>query len=738
MLVGVARIASRRPRSILYGALLIGIVCVALGWTAPAHLKSGGFVPPNTESTQVAALLNRSFPGAAPNIVLLVSAPEGIDSPAARSVGERLSKDLRGRGDIDAVQSYWELPVDLRQALRSSDDRSGLILAHVTGDDTDAPKRAGKIAEQLARETGDVTVRAGGQAVALDQMSHQIIKDLLVTEAIAVPLTGLALMLVFGSVIASMIPLAVGVFTIFATLPILRLLSGIGDVSIFALNMMSALGFAVAIDSSLFMVSRFREELAGGRDTTAAVLRTAQTAGRTVLFSGLVVALSLSTLLVFPLYFLRSLAYAGLAVLAAAVFTTLLLVPAALAVLGPRVNLFDLRIPMRRLLRRPPPVAVDPAASRWYRAVTVVMRHPVVAAAAVIAVLLVLGAPFLSIRFGSADDRVIAGATSHEVGDALRTDFRENAMAGVLVALPDYHGPIESIGAYAAQLSRVDGVTSVVSAAGTYIGGTRLASALPDMANDAGACLRIGTRLDPYSPAGIDQLDRIRAVTAPGQARFGGAAAENADSLRALGAKVPLAIALVALSTFVVLFLFTGSVVLPVKALVLNTLSLSATFGAMVWIFQEGHLAALFGFAPTGYLVPTMPILMFCIAFGVSMDYEVFLLSRIREDWLSFGDNTHAVAMGVARTARIFTAAACLMAIAFAGMVTSHVSFIQLFGLGLTLAVLSDATLIRGVLAPALMRLMGAANWWAPRRLATLHERIEISETSVDLEPVAK
>ncbi|MEV6426778.1 MMPL family transporter [Nocardia sp. NPDC051463] len=722
--------------------MLIGIVCVALGWTAPAHLKSGGFMPPDTESTQVAALLNRSFPGAAPNLVFLVSAPEGIDSPAARSVGERLSKDLRGRADIDAVQSYWDLPADLRQALRSTDDRSGLILAHVTGDDTDAPKRAGRIAEQLAGDTDGVTVRAGGQAVALDQMSHQIIRDLLVTEAIAVPLTGLALMLVFGSVIASIIPLAVGVFTIFATLPILRLLSEIGDVSIFALNMMSALGFAVAIDSSLFMVSRFREELASGRATTAAVLRTAQTAGRTVLFSGLVVALSLSTLLVFPLYFLRSLAYAGLAVLAAAVLTTLLLVPAALAVLGPRVNLFDLRIPLRRLLRRllrrPLPVAVDPAASRWYRAVTVVMRHPVVAAAAVIAVLLVLGAPFLSIRFGSADDRVIAGASSHEVGDALRTDFRENAMAGVLVALPDYHGPSESLGTYAAQLSRVDGVTSVVSAAGTYIGGTRLASALPDMADDAGTYLRIGTRLDPYSPAGTDQLDRIRVVAAPGPARFGGAAAENVDSLHALGAKVPLAIALIALSTFVVLFLFTGSVVLPVKALVLNTLSLSATFGAMVWIFQDGHLAGLFGFAPTGYLVPTMPILMFCIAFGVSMDYEVFLLSRIREEWLLFGDNAHAVAMGVARTARIFTAAACLMAIAFAGMVTSRVSFIQLFGLGLTLAVLSDATMIRGVLAPALMRLMGAANWWAPRRLATLHEHIHISETSVDLEPVAK
>ncbi|MBF6222230.1 MMPL family transporter [Nocardia abscessus] len=738
MLVGLTRLAVRRPRSILYGALLVGFVCVALGWSAPAHLKSGGYIPSDTESAEVAALLNRDFPGAAPNLVLLVTAPDGLDSPAARATGERLTADLRGRGEIDAVQSYWELPPDLRQALRGNDGRSGLVLAHVTGDDTDAPKRAGAIAEQLSGEVADVTVRAGGQAVAFDEMSHRIVTDLLITEAIAVPLTGLALILVFGSVTAALIPLAVGVFNIFATLPILRLLTEVGDVSIFALNMMSALGFAVAIDSSLFMVSRFREELAGGSDTAAAVSRTARTAGRTVLFSGVVIALSLSTLLIFPLYFLRSLAYAGLAVLGAAVFTTLLLVPAALALLGPRVDALDLRIPLRRRFRLPSPRPVEVTETRWYRTVRLVMRRPVPAALAVIALLLVLGSPFLSIRFGAADDRVISGASSHEVGDALRTDFRENAMAGVLVALPEYRGGDAEISAYAERLSQIDGVTSVLSAAGVYIGGLRVAAAPPGMRNDAGAYLRLGTRLDPYSAAAIDQLDQVRSVPAPGRALLGGAAAESVDALDALAAKIPLAVVVIALSTLVVLFFFTGSVLLPVKALLLNTLSLAATFGAMVWVFQEGHLSGLLGFTPTGYLVPTMPILMFCIAFGVSMDYEVFLLSRIREEWLASGDNTRAVATGVARTARIFTAAACLMAIAFAGMVTSHVSFIQLFGLGLTLAVLTDATLIRGVLAPALMRLLGSANWWAPRRLARLHERIEIPETSAALEPVPK
>jgi RND superfamily putative drug exporter len=738
MLVGLARLAIRRPRSILYGALLIGIVCVGLGWSAPAHLKSGGYVPSDTESAEVAAFLGREFPGAAPNLVLLVTAPDGLDSPAARAVGERLTADLRGRDEIDAVQSYWELPPDLRQGLRGSDGRDGLVLAHVTGDDTDAPKRAGAIAGRVSGDFDGVTVRAGGQAVAFDEMSHRIVTDLLITEAIAIPLTGLALILVFGSVTAALIPLAVGVFNIFATLPILRLLTEVGDVSIFALNMMSALGFAVAIDSSLFMVSRFREELAAGRDTASAVSRTARTAGRTVLFSGVVIALSLSTLLVFPLHFLRSLAYAGLAVLGAAVFTTLLLVPAALALLGPRVDAFDLRALSRHRFHRPQPASVEITETRWYRAVRLVMRHPVVAASAVIALLLVLGSPFLSIRFGAADDRVIAGASSHAVGDALRTGFRENAMAGVLVAMPGYRGGDSEIAAYAEHLSRVDNVSTVLSAAGVYAGGLKVASAPPGMRDDAGTYVRVGTRLDPYSPAAIDQLDRVRAVPPPSHAMVGGAAAENVDTLDALGAKVPLAVFVIALSTVVVLFFFTGSVLLPIKALLLNTLSLAATFGAMVWIFQEGHLSDLLGFTSTGYLVPTMPILMFCIAFGVSMDYEVFLLSRIREEWLSSGDNTAAVATGVARTARIFTAAACLMAIAFAGMVTSHVSFIQLFGLGLTLAVLSDATLIRGVLAPALMRLLGAANWWAPSRLAHWHRRIEIPETSAALEPVPK
>ncbi|WP_227983298.1 MMPL family transporter [Nocardia spumae] len=727
MLSTVAAFATRHARAVLAACLLIGIVSIALGATAPAHLKTGGFSPPDTQSSRVSSFLGGEFPSAAPNVVLLIRAPGGVESAAARTAGQRVVAQLHADHHVDAVQSYWQLAPDLRSALRSEDGTEALVLAHVEGDDTTAPQRAGELVDRIGGDHDGVTVLAGGQAVALNQMSGQVVKDLIVTEAIAVPLTGLALIIVFGSVVAAAIPLAVGLFTIAVTLPLLRVLAEVGDVSIFALNMMSALGFAVAIDSSLFLVSRFREERAAGLDTGAAVVRTARTAGRTVLFSGAVVGLSLCTLLVFPLYFLRSLAFAGLSVLAAAVITTLLLVPAALSVAAPHLDRFDLRVPLRRLLRRRSPAAApaDPTRTRWYRVARAVMRRPVLSAVAVVALLLVLGTPALSMRFGSADDRVLHGASSHQVGDALRGDFRENAMAAVVVTLPGYGSVTPELEHYAANLSRVEGVTSVLSASGVFAEGTRIAAPPDGMSTRAGTYLRIGTEADPSSDAGTLLLHRIREVAAPGPASYGGAAAENADSVHALTSRLPLALGLIAVSTLLVLLAFTGSVWLPIKALLLNTLSLSATFGAMVWIFQEGHLSAIFGFTPTGFLVPTMPVLMFCLAFGVSMDYEVFLLSRIREEWLATGDNARSVAIGVARTARIFTAAALLMTIAFAGMAGSRVSFIQLFGLGLALAVISDATLIRGILVPALMRLLGAANWWGPRWLRRVPASLE-------------
>jgi putative drug exporter of the RND superfamily len=532
---------------------------------------------------------------------------------------------------------------------------------------------------------------------------------------------------VFGSFVAALLPLAVGIFSIVGTLAVLRAIAAGTHVSIYAMNLTTALGLALAIDYSLFVVSRFREELHLGRDE--AIRRTMQTAGRTVLFSALTVALSLAALLVFPVYFLRSFAYSGIAVVALAAAAALAILPALLRLLGPRVNALDLRVPVRRWLRRSPPQPVLVEQSFWYRLASAVMRRAVPIGLAVVAVLLVLGGPFLGVKFGYPDDRVLPpSASAHQVGDALRDRFGANASGPVTVVVPDTSRAPSAVGTYAADLSKAPGVTSVVSSAGTFAGGRPVAAGDPTMNAGDAAYLVANTTTDPMSDAGKRVLHAVQHTPAPWPVQVTGTAAENADSLHSLASMLPLAIALIALATFVLLFLFTGSVVLPLKALVLNTLSLTATFGAMVWIFQDGHFANVYGATVTGFLVPTMPILMFCLSFGMSMDYEVFLLSRIREEWLATGDNSRAVAVGLGRTGRIVTAAALLMAIVFAALATGKVSFMAMFGTGLTLAVLMDATLVRGVLVPSFMKLAGRANWWAPGPLARWHRRFGLAE----------
>ncbi|WP_039794439.1 MMPL family transporter [Nocardia araoensis] len=736
MLTRMARFITRSPRAVLTAALAIAVLCGVFGATAPAHLKSGGFTSDDAESARVAQLISDNFAGAAPNFVLLVSSDAGADDPATKAAGAGLADALKSRTDVQGVQSYWTTPQPLANALRSTDGKSALVVAFIDGDETQVQQTASELERQFAGVSNGITVRQGGIAAIYQDVTEQTTRDLALAEGVAVPLSMIVLILVFGSLVAASLPLAIGVFAILATLALLRMFTLFTDVSIYALNMTTAMGLALAIDSSLFIVSRFREELANGLDPAAATIRSVQTAGRTVLFSALTVALSMAVLSVFDLYFLKSFAYAGVAVVAAAALASIVVLPAALVLLGHRVNSLDLRAPLRRLFGRdaPAPGPQRPEDTGWYRLAGVVMRHAAPVAVAIIALLLALGAPFLSVKFGYPDDRVLPdSAASRQVGDALRTEFPQaDPVASTTIVLDGYRGGSAALGGYAAELSKVEGVPAVLSAAGVYVTGARVAPPPPGMINDTGTYLSVATKLDPFSPAGDRQLKAIRTIPAPGDALYGGAAAANADSLQALAARLPLAAALIALTTFVVLFLFTGSVVLPIKALVLNTLSLAAAFGAMVWVFQEGHLSGLLGFTAVGYLVPTMPILMFCLAFGLSMDYEVFLLSRVREEWLATHDNTRAVAIGLARTGRIFTAAAVLMAIVLGALVTAKVSFMQLLGLGLTLTVLADATLIRGLLAPALMRLLGPANWWAPAPLARLHAKIGLTEGEED------
>ncbi|HEY2272776.1 MAG TPA: MMPL family transporter [Jatrophihabitantaceae bacterium] len=741
MLTRLADLGIRAPRRVLGLAGLLLVLAAVYGISAAAHLSSGGFSDPSSPSSQASDLLSKTFRAGAPNLLLEVTSPHGATSSAARAEGGHLAAVLEKAPNTTQVSSFWTAPKAQAAALVSKDGTSALVVARVAGNDSVAPKRVGDIAGPLVGMHNGVTVTAGGQGIVFNQVDDQTKRDLATAEAISIPLTVIALIWVFGSFIAALLPVVVGISSIIGTMAILRGLASLTDVSIYALNMTTAMGLALAIDYSLFIVSRYREEIRNGMAPDDAVRRTMQTAGRTVLFSALTVGLSLAALMVFPLFFLRSFAYAGIAVVALATLAALILLPAMLTVLGSRVDSLDLRVFVRRLLRRPPPVVKPVEATFWYRTATRVMKRAVPVGLLVTAFLVSLGLPFLHASFGYPDDRVLPhSASSHQVGDDLRTRFGANAASTISVVARDISSAPNSIGSYADALSQVPGVTAVSSSAGTYVDGSATGPGVPAMRAGAVTYLDVHSDADAQSPPAKQLLTGVEAVQSPWPVQFTGPTAVNKDSLAALGNALPWALGLIALATFVVLFLFTGSIVLPLKALVLNTLSLSATFGAMVWVFQEGHFGSLFNdLTTTGYLVPTMPPLMFCLAFGLSMDYEVFLLSRIREQWLASGrtsaDNTKAVAQGLGRTGRIVTAAALLMAIVFAAMAGSKVSFMMLFGTGLTLAVLMDATIVRGVLVPAFMRLAGRWNWWAPRPLARLHERIGLHE---EPEPIAE
>ena len=470
-------------------------------------------------------------------------------------------------------------------------------------------------------------------------------------------------------------------------------------------------------------------------------MRTVRTAGRTVIFSSLTVAVSLAAMLVFPLAFLRSFAYAGIAVVALAAVGAVVVLPALLAVLGHRVDKWV-------LWRRP---AKAEGTGFWHRVAVAVMRRPVPVAAAVILLLSFLGAPFFNIAFGLPDDRVLpATASSRQVQDTIRTGFTSNEAGALSVVAIDAVGPSgprsgvagtggggaradeATIERYAAELSRAPGAARVDAMTGSYIGGQLVAppnAASSRFAGERGTWLSVVPAVEPYSEAGEDLVEAVRATPAPFDVQVAGFSAELVDSKESLFGRMPLAAGLIALVTFVALFLMTGGLLVPLKAIIVNLLSLSATFGAMVWIFQEGNLSGVLDFTATGTIATTMPILMFCIAFGLSMDYEVFLLSRIKEEYDVSGDNESSVALGLERTGRIVTAAAALLAVVFLAFATSQVTFIKLFGLGLALAVILDATLIRAALVPAFMRLAGRANWWAPAPLRRFHDRYGISDS---------
>ncbi|MFT4286654.1 MMPL family transporter [Nocardioides sp.] len=706
-------LATTRPRRVLAIGLVVLLASAFLATSAFGKLQDEGFDDPSSESSRASSLLDARF-GSADDFVFAVTAADGsvTDASAAATV-QALVDRMRADADLVDVVSFLDAP---GAGMVSSDGRSGLVTAGLADDDVDAAA----VIDRYSGADGDLMVRAGGQEAVFAQVGEQLGHDLGLAEGIAIPLILIFLVLAFGNLVAALVTVCVGGFAIVGTFAELSILGSFTEVSVYALNITTAMGLGLAVDYGLLMLARVREERSAGLSQAEAVVRAVETAGRTIFFSATTVAIALASMLVFPLYFLRSAAYAGIGVMVVTAFAGIVLLPAAITLLGDRID--SGRVPGVRGLRGGP-------APFWTRLAGVVTRRPLVALP-VLVVLLAMAAPLAGIGFGTPDERVLpASASSRQVGDLLREEFTSDSTNPIQVvttaALPD-----GELADYAAALSRVADVDRVDTRVGSFAQGKEIGTAGSAIleADDAEQLLVV-TQLEHLSAQARDQVRAIRAVPSPAGAEslVGGSAAELMDSLDAISQRLPLALVWLFGATVVLLFLFTGSVVQPLRALLLNLVGLGATVGAMVWIFQDGHLAGLLDVTPMPMNV-SMFVLLLVITFGLSMDYEVFVLGRITEMRRAGLAPTAAVVQGLAHTGRIVSTAAALIAISFFAFVLSDIGFMKFFGLGAGLAILIDATLVRGVLLPTALRLLGEAAWWAPAPLRALHRRIGLRE----------
>ncbi|MEU5362999.1 MMPL family transporter [Streptomyces sp. NPDC005925] len=705
---GWTRLVTARPRLSLLAALVLTVLAVLAGSGVADRLGSGGWEDPAAESTYATRALEREFPASQPNLLLLVDAGGApVDDPAVAAEAKRLAARLADEKGVTGVGSYWQTGTP---TLRAKDGHEALIAARITGDESTMGDTVDRIAPHYRGTHGTIDVTIGGPVAVRHEMQTIIQQDLTRAELIALPVTLVLLVMVFGSAVAALLPLGIGIVAILGTNALLRGLTELTEVSVFALNLTTALGLGLAIDYALFIVRRFREELSGGAEPLTAVGTTLRTAGRTVLFSSLTVAVSLAAMLLFPQYFLRSFAYAGIAVVLLAAAAALTLLPAALILLGHRVNSADLR----RLFRRGRPQPSDSAEEgrAWARTATLVMRRAPFFALGTMAVLVLLGLPFLSVKFGTADDRQLpSSAESRVVQQHIRDDFPGNP-GGSLDILAEGRATEAQ---YTAYKERTAALPDVLSVAGPLVkGDSAYFTVLPK-----------GEAVDERAQ---DLVGDLRATPAPFDTKVTGAAAVLVDSKDAIGERLPWAALFITVVTLFLVFLLTGSVLIPLQAVLLNALSLTAMFGAVVWVFQDGHLSGLLGFTSPGSIETTLPVLMFCVAFGLSMDYGVFLLSRIKEEYDHSGDHEQAVRHGVQRTGGLITAAAVILAVVMVAIGTSRVTNTKMLGLGIALAVLMDAMIVRSLLVPAGMRLTGRATWWAPAPLRRFHRRFGLSE----------
>ncbi|MEV7197023.1 MMPL family transporter [Streptomyces sp. NPDC093510] len=728
----IAELTIRRSRLVLLVAAAIVVLMGALGVGAFGKLLGGGFDDPASPSSRARAVIDEKF-GGETNLVLLVRSTEGrVDAPAAERTGRALVAELKKERDLGNVVSYWDTD---NPGLRSKDGREALVLARVKGHDAEQQENAkGVIDAYAGTYEGMLTVKAGGSAGVSHEMGPQTEEDLVLAETIAVPLILLLLLVVFGTVVSALLPLAIALIAIVGVFAELYVVGSVTDVSVFAVNLTTALGLGLGVDYALLMISRFREQLAAGAGVEDAVRTTMSTAGRTVAFSAATVAAALAALMVFPQYFLRSFGYSGVGVVVIAALATLFVMPALLTVLGHRVN--SGRMPWAK----PGRPRAGSGTSLWGRTARTVMRRPALTALPVLAVLLLAASPLLGITFGTADERVLPeDAKSRQVSTALRENFDGNDAAALHVVIDKPVGRAP-LAAYAARLSGLGGVARVETSTGVHTEGRAEATGPGNAAlgRPAAQRLNVVSTLTPKSDEAKELVEKVRTAAPPSGTRplVGGADAELVDSNDSIGSRLPLAAGLIAVTTFLLLFLFTGSVVQPLRALVLNMISLAATLGVMTWIFQDGHLSGLLGFTAQP-METSMTVLMFCVAFGLSMDYEVFVTSRIKELHELGEDNESAVVDGLGHTGRIVSAAAALIAVSFFAFGTAEISFMQLFGLGSGLAILIDAIAVRGVLVPAAMRLLGRSAWYAPRPLRAFHDRFGLSENAPAPEPVA-
>ena len=710
---------ARRSLAVLLAGLTVAIAAGAYGLGVFDSLSQGGFDDPDSESVRELALEQDTFGNQGIDVVAIYSSEDlTADDSAFQAEVQRVVEGYTP-GTTTKVIPYYAVPD--QPGMVSQDGHAAQVLISMAGSSQDDYlSNYDELSPTLQSDadTGVDTDIAGAFAV-FDDVNEITSEDLKKAELISMPIVVLLALLIFGSLVAASMPALVGLLAMVGALALVRVITQFTEVSIFSVNVISLLGIGLAIDYALFVISRFREELAllpeDDPDASAtAIRRTMSTAGRTVLFSGLTVAAAMSSLLIFPQAFLKSMGYGGMAAVLVAMIAALTVLPATLRLLGRRVDAG--RLPWRRHR----PVVVDDSSGRWAVLARGVMRRPWLVIGVTVTGLLLVASPFLGATWGSVDYKVLPpDAPAHVAADKLAEFGPETSTAELLLS-----GTSEADAAtYATAVADVEGVVDVQPVASE--GGSTL--------------LRATWAGNSQSEQSQDLVEAIRTVSpASGEVLVGGQSAATVDLIDSGGSHLPLMGLIVVAVMLVLLFLAFGSLVLPVKAVVMNLFSITASFGVVTWIFNDGHLSGLLGFEPQGFLDATNPILMLAILFGLSMDYEVFLLSRVREQWDATGDNDLAVATGVQKTGRIITSAAVLLAVVIGAFATSGIVFMKMLGIGMLVALLIDATIVRALLVPATMKLLGRWNWWAPAPLARWWDRHGFREHGPHQPPAAE